>query len=175
MLTATCASCIVQDVKSTTELVAQDRLYLDEGTPDCGNFKVLNILKEYTHEEQKIIVAFDALTFTCLPELVGKLNKLREVSATAAVKPGFYEQQMQRAVEDALAAANQQELAAAGSSSHAAGAQQHACGAVAGHGCGHRHHDQPPSDPLEPNNPLERHTPRGPHQMFKIMMYMWPC
>jgi hypothetical protein len=75
--------------------------------------------------------------------------------ATAAVKPGFYEQQMQRAVEDALAAANQQEVAAAGSSSHAAGAQQHACGAVAGHGCGHGHHDQPPSDPLEPNNPLE--------------------
>jgi hypothetical protein len=82
VLTATCASCIVQDVKSTTELVAQDRLYLDEGTPDCGNFKVLNILKEYTHEEQQTIVAFDALTFTCLPEWVGNLNKLREVSAS---------------------------------------------------------------------------------------------
>jgi hypothetical protein len=78
--------------------------------------------------------------------------------AAAAVKPGFYEQQMQRAVEDAMAAANQQEMAAAGSSSHAAGAQQHACGAAAGHadhGCGHGHHDQPPPDPLEPNNPLE--------------------
>ncbi len=83
---------------------------------------------------------------------------LRGSAGTAAVKPGFYEQQMQRAVEDALAATAQQEISSsAAGSSHSAGVQ-HACGGAAGHAhhcCGHGDHSQANSDPLEPNNPLE--------------------
>jgi hypothetical protein len=79
----------------------------------------------------------------------------------AAVKPGFYEQQMQRAVADALAAtaASSQQEQQPDSSAHVhehAHAHAHACGAAAGgHGCQHGHDHAPPSDPLEPNNPLE--------------------
>jgi hypothetical protein len=75
----------------------------------------------------------------------------------SAVKPGFYEQQMQRAVADALAAtaASSQQEQQPNSSAHAHG-HAHACGAAAGgHGCQHGHDHAPPSDPLEPNNPLE--------------------
>lgn len=65
---------------------------------------------------------------------------------SAAVKPGFYEQQMQRAMADAAAASQQDHVvegsAACAQHSHAA------CGA-AGHGCQHGHSE--PADPLEPN------------------------
>jgi hypothetical protein len=73
----------------------------------------------------------------------------------AAVKPGFYEQQMQRAVADALAATSsqqqQQRADTSSDSSHSGGAHVHGCG----HGCGRGHEHEHASDPLQPNNPLE--------------------
>jgi len=70
----------------------------------------------------------------------------------AAVKPGFYEQQMQRAVADAVAASASQEAAQCSGSSNAGGPHGHGCGGSATHGCHHSHSHE--HDPLEPS-PLE--------------------
>jgi hypothetical protein len=62
-------------------------------------------------------------------------------SELASVKPGFYSEQMQRAVEAAAAGA------AAGGSSSSHAEQQHGC--VGHHACQH-HHGSDGGDPLEP-------------------------
>lgn len=78
-------------------------------------------------------------------------NDQHAMPATA-VKPGFYEQQMQRALADAVAASASQEAVQGSSSSNAGASHGHGCGGAATHGCQHSHSHE--HDPLEPS-PLE--------------------
>lgn len=78
---------IVQDVKSTPELVAQDRQYLNPRSPDCGDTQVLNILELFTLKEQRTIMAFDHYTFTSLAALAHNINTLREVRHSRTRSP----------------------------------------------------------------------------------------
>lgn len=69
----------MQDIKTSEELLAQEREYTGVTSPHRNNHKILNILKFFTREELAIILAFDPYTFTCVPMWAGDINKLREV------------------------------------------------------------------------------------------------